>query len=152
MAVIPLTQGKEAVVCDCHYDLVKDYKWHYNCGYVRDRYGKKIHRIITNAPSGFVVDHINGNTLDNQCTNLRICTQTQNNANRKINRTSTTGLKGVSFDKYGNRKNKWRASIHHDGKRLHLGRFFTKELAAISYNTAAKKLKGEYAKLNEVNI
>lgn len=37
MRIIELTQGKETRVCDCHYNLVKDFKWHFNTDYARSK-------------------------------------------------------------------------------------------------------------------
>lgn len=74
----------------------------------------KLHREITNAPDGLVVDHINGNTLDNRKKNLRVTDQFTNQQNRQsANRNSKTGIKGVHFD---NSRGKWSASIMMDGK------------------------------------
>jgi hypothetical protein len=72
-----------------------------------------LHRFLINAPSGYDVDHINRNPLDNRKQNLRLCTRSQNNMNKN-------GIRGVS--KF---RDKWRARIKKDGKEIHLGLFST---------------------------
>ena len=66
-----------------------------------DNKRNKLHRIITDCPKGLVVDHINGNTLDNRKCNLRICTIQENNQN-KFKTLSNTGFRGVHYDKLKN--------------------------------------------------
>jgi hypothetical protein len=54
-----------------------------------------LHRLIMDPPKGMMVDHINGDGLDNRKCNLRICTAAQNAANRRMHRKSKTGYVGV---------------------------------------------------------
>ena len=101
-------------------------------------------------PKGYVVDHINGNKLDNRKQNLRFVTQQQNcfNSKRKKphpNSKNPSHYKGVSWR---NDRNKWRSTITKDGKRIYLGLFENAQDAALAYNKAAKKYHGKYAKLN----
>ncbi len=84
------------------------------------------------------LDHVNGERDDNRIANLRPATRAQNCQNRKINRSNTSGFKGVS---YCSQTGRWRAQIN----RRHLGRFDTAELAHVAYCAAAKKLFGEFA-------
>lgn len=67
--------------------LINDYKWKKITNPVGQTYFKAnkdiLHRLITNCPKGYVVDHINGDTLDNTLGNLRICSHTQNLYNQK---------------------------------------------------------------------
>jgi hypothetical protein len=80
-----------------------------------------LHRVITEVGEGLVVDHINHNTLDNRKCNLRICTNSQNNQNRKgaqVN--SKSGIRGVYWVKG---TNKWMADISVGGKRIFIGYF-----------------------------
>ena len=100
-----------------------------------------IHRIITNAPNGFEVDHINGNTLDNRRSNLRVCTSSENQHNRRINMNNRSGVKGVGLHNNG----KWRARIKLNNKSIFLGYFDTKEEAASAVAAARIKLHGEFA-------
>lgn len=86
MSSIPLTQGRVVLVDDEDYEWLSERKWHahkssthwYAACWIK---GKMIrmHRLITDAPDGLVVDHINGDTLDNRRCNLRICTTRENN-------------------------------------------------------------------------
>jgi hypothetical protein len=104
-----------------------------------------MHRHLITAPKGRVIDHINGDGLDNTKANLRLATPSQNAANSKIRRNSTTGFKGVWWDK---KKKKYRASIWVDGKRFHLGYFHPKTKAAIAYDRAATHHFAQFARLN----
>lgn len=157
---ISLTRNKVAVVDTSDYDFLMQWKW--KCsdhGYaVRNHHvgivsGKRIqkriymHRLIMDAPIGQYVDHINGNSLDNCRSNLRICTNQQNSANsRKYLIPTSSEYKGVSWDE---KNNKWRASIH-VLKAIYLGRFSSEIEAAKAYNYAAKDAWGEFARLNIV--
>lgn len=91
------------------------------------------------------LDHINGARDDNRFENLRECTTQQNSANRSTDRGSHSGFKGVYW--YSSHK-KWAARISWSGKRRHLGYFRTAEEAAIAYDQEAKKLHGEFVRLN----
>jgi hypothetical protein len=109
----------------------------------------RMHRFILGLTDNKVlVDHINGNGLDNRRENLRIATNSQNQTNRSVSSISKLGVKGVTFvDKNKNRKycayvtvdKKWIGSYHK-----------TLKEAALAYNEMAKKYYGEYARLNEV--
>ena len=108
------------------------------------------HTFITNPPPGKVVDHINGDTLDNRKSNLRAVTWKQNSMNRAANRThkgksTTSRYKGVSLVKC---RNKWVSSIGHNYKRIYLGYFSLAEDAARAYDAKAKELFGEFAYQN----
>lgn len=101
-----------------------------------------------NPAKGFVVDHINGNGLDNRRENLRISTQAQNLWNAKKHKDSSSIYKGVS--KRRNDTN-WSARIMKNGKAQHIGMFTTETEAASAYNRVAKELFGEFAILNTVD-
>ncbi|MBE8596836.1 HNH endonuclease [Xenorhabdus sp. BG5] len=110
-----------------------------------------LHRIIwmlLNGPiiDGLVIDHINGNTRDNRICNLRACSQEENLRNRKTHSNNQCGLKGVYFDGSRVRPSQWRAQIRHQGRKIYLGRFPTKEQAHSAYIRAAKKLHGEFSR------
>ena len=90
-----------------------------------------------NKPMTLILDHINGNTLDNRKNNLRICTNRENTSNRtKLGTNNTSGILGVRFD---NRRNKWYADIQYKGKCIFLGYFNIKE-DAIKARIDAEKL------------
>jgi hypothetical protein len=109
-------------------------------GYLRvslskDNKRKKVmlHRIIAenfipNPNNYTIVDHINGNKLDNRIENLRWCSQAENTRfdNHKIRSNNTSGFRGISFDK---RCSKYQTEISFDGKRIYVGKFDTLEMA-----------------------
>ena len=103
----------------------------------------KIHNYIMNPEEGYIVDHINGNGLDNRRENLRIVTPQQNAFNRAIQTNNTSGHKGVSLVK---RNNKWLARIGFNGKRIVLGTFDSYEEAVEARKMAEIKYYGEYSR------
>jgi hypothetical protein len=151
---IPLTQGKFALVDAEWYPILNQWKWHHSCGYACRKIGPKgakqmirMHRFIMSAPEGMHVDHINHDRLDNRSQNLRVATPSENQGNRRLNKNSTTGYKGVHF--FPDR-NKYVATIRHNYKTHCLGYYETPEQAARAYNAAALERFGEFAWLNEV--
>lgn len=102
--------------------------------------GVRMHRMLLNAPSDMIVDHIDGDGLNNSRTNLRIGTQSQNCVNRKT--TPGKYLRGTRP-----RKGKWQAYIKYKGKQRSLGCFFTEELAHLAYLAEARKLHGDWMPL-----
>lgn len=154
MKEITLSNGAICKVDDEDYDWLSKYTWSYKTrGYAMrcdrsrgDRFRNvQMHREILNAKPGTVVDHINGDTLDNRKSNLRVCTQSQNTQNSKRRRDNVSGYKGV----HPNGRN-WAAQIKVNGTQIHLGTFKTKEEAARVYNEAAALHFGTFARLNEV--
>lgn len=111
-------------------------------GAVIDGKSVLMHRLLVDAPEGLLVDHKNHNTLDNRRSNLRACTRSQNQRNRRLNANSTTGVKGVRFDRSSGR---YIAEIRTGGERLHLGRFVDLDTAAEAYRRAAEQFHGEFA-------
>ena len=159
MVEIPLTKDKFAIVDDDLWWLGV-WKWHasksgrscYAVHHERDKKtGKSIrfrmHRIIINAGPLQIVDHINGNGLDNRRVNLRFCTQSQNFQNGRKRKGCTSIYKGVSFH---SKANKWRAMICKPGTGRvgHIGLFLDEKDAAKAYDKKAIKLFGEFARPN----
>jgi len=108
-----------------------------------------LHRVITNAPKGLIVDHKNGCSLDNRRDNLRLATASQNCQNvPKRKKNTSSRFIGVSFDK---EHRKWRAAISYQGKKIWLGYFDNEIDAACAYDAAARKYYGEFARLNFPN-
>jgi hypothetical protein len=117
------------------------------------RHGKQyglLHRVVLarvlgrSLVRGEVVDHINGDGLDNRRTNLRIATYPENQWNSKKHIDNVTGYKGVRFQK---RINRWEAKITAQGVCYFLGSFDSPEKAYEAYCAKAKELFGEFAKL-----
>lgn len=92
-----------------------------------------------------LIDHINGDKLDNRRANLRICNNSENQHNRDLPAHNTTGYKGV----YKNpRCATWHAAITVNYKKIYLGSYRTREDAARAYDRAARELAGEFARGN----
>lgn len=156
MRGIPLTKNLIAFVSDRDYKFVSKYKWYarikkgYTAYAVRAVYvnGKqeiiRMHRFIANAERGQIVDHKNGDGLDNTRSNLRIVTHQENMLNTKKYKNSTSTMRGVSF-----KRGKWVAQITINRKVIHLGYFLSEKEAAIAYNQKAKNRK-QFAKLNSI--
>ena len=94
-----------------------------------------------------VVDHKDGNGLNNCRYNLRVCTIKEISRNRKPNKSSSLGYKGVYFNKEAQ---KWVAQVMVNLKSIRCGFFDSPEEAAHAYNEAAKLYHGEFARLNEL--
>ncbi|PGY33521.1 hypothetical protein COE09_31225 [Bacillus thuringiensis] len=155
---IPLTQGQVAMVDSEDYELISRYKWcankrktkWYAVGYVKGT-GRKhckliyMHRLLTNAPQGVDVDHIDGNGLNNMRKNLRLASRTQNMQNARNIRKGTSRYKGVWFLK---RQSRWIAEIKVNKRKIHLGTFGNESEAAMAYDTAAIQYFGEFAHTN----
>jgi hypothetical protein len=106
-----------------------------------------LHRMITKAPKGAECDHINGDCTDNRKSNLRVCSRSNNAANGIRYSNNKSGFRGVSWYKRGKC---WESKIKVNYKTIYLGRFHTKEEAADTYNIAAVKYFGEFARLNDI--
>jgi len=104
-----------------------------------------MHREIMNPTDGRLVDHRNCDSLDNRRSNLRFATRAENMQNRRKKRNATSQFIGVHFYKpQGN----WSSTITHNGEKIWLGRFDNEIDAAMAYDEAAKKYRGEFARLN----
>jgi hypothetical protein len=155
MKKLRLTQNQYAIVDDQDYDYLNQWKWTFNQGYARRKlvvgekaYSIPLHKAITLCPDGYLVDHVNGDTLDNRKINLRICNKGQNNYNRRQGALNNkSGYKGVYLDK---KSNKWQAQIRYNYKTRYLGLYENIKDAARAYNEAAAKYFGEFARPNYI--
>jgi len=149
MALIELSgkksSGRFVIIDDEDLKLASVMTWNYHPQGYAVHNGKRLHRLIMNAPDGVDVDHINGNKLDNRKSNLRLCNKTQNNRNSRP-KAGTSKYKGVHLF-----ANKWRASITANRVVLQLGTFCDEDKAALAYNAAARHFFGEFAWLNQVD-
>ncbi len=103
-----------------------------------------MHRLILGATKGQYVDHRNHEGLDNRRFNIRLCTQSQNNANARSKR-GQSGFRGVYRTQSGR---PWVAKVQVDNKIITIGRFDDKACAALAYDDAAIRFFGEFATLN----
>jgi len=143
-----------SLVDDEDYEKLNQQKWscraiaNSELRYGGGRMGHKsvlLHRVIMGDPPG-TVDHIDGNGLNNQKSNLRVCTLKQNLQNRRLSKNNHSGYKGVCWDKDAKL---WRAQINTPSEKGgYIGLFFCLIKAAKAYDKAAKKLYGEFARVN----
>jgi hypothetical protein len=105
----------------------------------------QLHRLIMDAPKGLLVDHRNGDSLDNRRANLRLATYSQNQYNKRKRKNTSSRFRGVYFNK---EHRKWAAFISVAGKKTYLGYFDSEIEAARVYDEAAKKHHGEFVRLN----
>jgi len=150
--------GYEVLVDDAHENLlVSGPAWSVstrdNLHYLRRKNGSErggrsaefLHRLILDCPEGMVIDHINGNGLDNRTENLRTCSHAENMRNRKRHKNNKSGYKGVYRDCRRERL-QWRAQIRFEGKKLSIGSYETPEEAHKAYMIEAKNLHKEFAR------
>ena len=145
-----LRDGQRCVVSEGDRALANAYMWKLFHGYVvRASRDMKIylHRTILCACSGGIVDHINGDPLDNRRSNLRVVDPHVSALNRGLQSNNTRGYRGVTLHKQTGR---WQAAITLYGKDKYLGLFDTPAAAARAYNEAAMRAHGPEAKLNLV--
>lgn len=157
MKTIPLTQNQFAIVDDEDYLLLNRHKWHYvtgkkkDTGYARTSIlGSKVsmHNLIIAGVAGRVTDHINQNGLDNRKENLRKVNYGINSYNRR--------KKGGKYSKYGYVRRKtgrfsgknWSAVMMRNGVTYRTKHYYSDIFAALAADELAKKVYGEYARLN----
>lgn len=159
IAVIPLTRGYTAIIdakdaglaCGSWFasgSAPNIYATKYDAS-VYSRLGDracsavKLHRLLMGSPEAMVVDHINGDRMDNRRCNLRIVTHAQNAKNRTISKNNTSGCLGVYWDSFEGR---WEAKIQIDGEEIRLGRFLSFDEAKVARRLAEIKFYGEFAR------
>ena len=151
-----VVDGQKIIFDAAFRPLLDKFKWAVNkrehtyyartCVYVSGKTRNiAMHRLLMGLKAKDV-DHINGNGLDNRMENLRWCSQAQNCWNARKRKDSTRPFKGIYF-----KDNGWHARIRSGGKEIHLGSFRKPELAARAYDSAARRLRGKFAKTNFVD-
>ena len=134
-----------AIVSDEDKESVEGLNWSLLNGYAYNKFvGKMQHFLMGYGHE--VIDHKDGNKLNNTRGNLRICTQRENVYNTsKWKKKTTSRFKGVAWK---SKRFKWRSQIKFQGKDYHLGYYVVEKEAAEAYDEAAKKYFGEFARLN----
>lgn len=102
----------------------------------------RFHRIVAHARPGQWVDHRDKNRANNRKQNLRCCDYSENNRNRGLYSTNTSGVTGVAFDK---KREQWVATIMYDHRRIFIGRFPDKDAAIMARLETEVRLFGEFA-------
>ena len=162
MKEITLTQGKTAKVDDKTFHLFGNITWaacftgtaskrpyamHYQGLVGKKQQYLALHNAAWLAmtgklpPKGYVIDHRDGDTLNNQLSNLRLASHAQNSYNRGVSRNSATGVTGVT-----KRGDRYRAEIRSNGEHFFLGSFPTLTEAKAARAKKAYELWGEYAR------
>lgn len=162
---IPLTRGLSAIVDAEDFEHLSKFKW-FAAGKKDHTYsyavraatkeeraqgaGKTIrmHRVICPPGPTQMVDHINGNTLDNRKSNLRTCSRSQNARNTQAARNAKVKFKGVSFNE---KDQVFQAFVTVDDKPTYIGQYPNAMEAALAYDKFAMHIQGEFARLNFPN-
>ena len=136
VVTVLLNSDKHFICDEDALELVKRYTWYFNQnGYARSSEGEYFHRLVMDVPDGYIVDHINGDRLDNRKCNLRICKPADNSHNMKMFSTNSSGHTGV----YKTRNGKYEAVIVSNYNPIRLGVFGDYESACDAYDEAKKK-------------
>lgn len=153
--LVPLTKGHAAVIDAADAPLVSGRNWtarrsrHVWYALTNESAGGRkqktvlMHRFLTGAAPGEVVDHVDGDGLNNRRSNLRVVGHAENAQNSRARKDNTSGVRGVCFHQ---RIGRWAASISAHGSRRHLGYFNTLDEAAQAYASAAAQLHGQFAR------
>jgi len=161
MKKIPLTQGQFALVDDADFNWLSRHKWYANWnGHTQSFYAERNRKQMNTKWRSISMareilglkfgdkrqaDHINHDTLNNQRSNLRICSCAENLRNQRKSKNNSSGFRGVYWNKA---RNKWRSQISYNGKSIYLGYFMSLVEAAKCYDRAAIKHHREFANLN----
>ena len=178
MKLISLTQGQFAMVDDEDYEYLNQYRWYAkkvnNKFYARrtqwipeskTEKNISIHQLIMKPKAKIIIDHIDGNPLNNQRSNLRLCTHRQNMCNRAVAKNKKSSIYLGVYERLGYRKHTTKSGenkiytspayivmISENNKNKYIGKFpFTPKGeidAAKLYDERAKLIHGEFANLN----
>jgi hypothetical protein len=163
MAQIRMRCGAVVLVDDADLPILSQYGWHIHDSGNHTVYAKAetrvdgvrrvvlMHRMLLSAPKGVHVDHIDGNGLNNQRSNLRLCTNAENGRNRRAEPIrAKSGFRGVGFAAHYKAK-PWYAEIMVD--RRHFRRHFvTMQEAVAARDEMAKAYHGEFAVVSTEDI
>lgn len=156
LAYISLTRGYEAVIDAADVSLVEGHNWSAAIdsvivyavrGFRKDgeQFRIRLHQQIIGVKKGQVIDHKDGDGLNNRRSNLRHVTRNQNSFNQKTPKNNTSGYKGVSFNK---KRGKWVSSIGVSWKKRQLGYYATAEDANAAYCKASAEFHGEFRRVS----
>ncbi len=149
--IVPIKDGFHVLVDAEDEKLLQGHRWRPSFGYgtlyAVNAFGLPMHRLILGAKKGEVVDHIDGNGLNNTRRNIRICTNQQNAFNMRAAAKGSSQYKGVYCPKE-RRSKKYRAQIQVNGRKRLLGSFDCEIEAARAYDAAALEVYGPFARLN----
>ena len=150
-------KGMTALVDDEDFEYLSQFRWyadiqrgsHYAMRWARLENGKYsnnlMHRELVKCGNGLIIDHIDGNGLNNQKSNLRTCTHSQNLRNTKPKRHGNSKYKGVSWNKS---HGVFVAKILINGKNTYIKQSQNEIEVAKAYDKKAKEIFGEFAWLN----
>lgn len=163
MPIIIAYDGTEILVDEDDFEFLNKYKWsitqkgHRRTVYARTNiksengryYTERMHRLVLGVGKGekVIVDHINGNGLDNRKSNLRKTDFSGNASNVPTHKGNTSGYKGVYYRKA---RRRWVVEVRKERKTVVRKHFQCKHCAALFYNEKAKEIHGEFAWQNEV--
>lgn len=156
---IKLTQGKYALVDAEDFEWLSQYNWMCRRNRPLKYKGNVNFYVYRNTPRNHYVretvymhwellgvknvDHINGNGLDNRRANLRVCSKSQNQWNRRKSHKNYSGYKNVKFDK---RRKTYYSGFYVNKKYFYVGSFKTAKTAYNAYIKKVKEIHGEFAR------
>lgn len=145
VSIIYTAKGEAIYVDNEDVPKLSAYSWCLNkAGYPVARIDGRvvrIHRYLLGPSEGEIIDHINGNPLDNRKSNLRKCNNTQNARNCKLGKNNKTGYTGVSLTPEG----KYKARIMADRREIRLGHYLAKDAAIVARMSAERDFFDSFA-------
>lgn len=149
MKTVSLSNSSKVILVDDEdYLRVSQISWSMGCRGIQGGNGDthRLGRFLLRYCGPLQVDHIDGNLLNNQKSNLQVINGSLNCYKKTLTK-NTSGYRGVKWDK---KSKAWQACITKDQIRHYLGLFSNKENAALAYNKKAQQLYGENAYQNEL--
>jgi len=128
-----LTDGKVVIYSPEDHELISKYSWFHNQGYckatVDGKKGTMMHRFLMNATNDQLIDHINGNKLDNRRENLQVTNVIRNGQNKKKRKNASSKYYGVTYKKSSG---KYMSRITDNGNEIFFGYYHTEYMAAVA--------------------